>query len=242
MANDPEHIFSNFDSSLSALRDGVLKMASMAQQNLENAVTGLLERNRELCGDAIADDDEVDNLERTIDRDGFDILLRFGPVASDLREVLANMKAANNLERISDEAEIIARSARKILKQPEIPEIRRIEPLYTGVSEMVRDSVRAHARGDIELSLSLKTRAKELEKVHASLIKALAKRVDADSENAKTLLHLVYIARSLERIADFAKNIAEDAVFAEAATDIRHLSAKEAAAEVEESNSPSALE
>jgi len=233
MANDPGHIFSDFDFNLSALRDGVLKMASMAQQNLENAVTGLLERNRELCGDAIADDDEVDNLERTIDRDGFDILLRFSPVASDLREVLANMKAANNLERISDESEIIARSARKILKQPEIPEIRKIEPLYHAVSEMVRDSVRAHAEGDVELSLSLKTRAKKVEKDHSALIKALAKKIDADTADIKTLLNLTYIARSLERISDFAKNLAEDAVFAEAATDVRHMSPKAAAAEVE---------
>lgn len=234
MASDPGHIFSDFDSTLNGLRDGVLKMASMSQQNLDNAVNGLLERNRELCGEAIADDDEVDNLERSIDRDGFDILLRFGPVASDLREVLANMKAANNLERISDESEIIARSARKILKQPEVPEIRLIEPLYRAVSEMVRDSVQAHAEGDIELSLALKAAARKIEKDHSALIKGLAKKIDADSANAKTLLHLTYIARSLERISDYAKNIAEDAVFAEAATDVRHMSPKEAAAEVEE--------
>lgn len=228
------HILSSFDTALREVRDSVLKMASIAQQNLENAVVGLLKRNRELCGEAIAEDDEVDNFERSIDRDGFELLIRFNPVAGDLREVLSGMKVANNLERISDESESIARHARKILKQPEIPENRKIEPLYTAVSDLVRDSIRSYSDGDVELSLSVKAREKALEKSASRTTKELTKAIDGDSGNAKTFLLLIFIVRSLERIGDHAKNIAEDAIFVEVATDIRHMNLEEATAEVEE--------
>ena len=117
---DVPHTFGNFSTALREARNSVLRMASIAEQNLENAVRGLLTRNSELCNEAIVEDDEVNNLERRIDADSFEILMRYNPVASDLREVIAGMKVANNLERVSDEAQNIARRARKILKHPEL--------------------------------------------------------------------------------------------------------------------------
>ena len=104
MAESP-HTLMNFENALRDARNNILRMASVAEQNLENAVRGLLTRNQELCNEAIAEDDEVNSLERRIDADSYEILMRYNPVASDLREVIAGMKVANNLERISDEAQ-----------------------------------------------------------------------------------------------------------------------------------------
>ena len=102
------HIFRDFDVAISALRTEVLSMAAQARHNLERAITALLERNIELANAVIADDDEVDELERKIDRLGVDILVRFHPVATDLRLVVSSMKISMNLERISDHATNIA--------------------------------------------------------------------------------------------------------------------------------------
>lgn len=227
----------NFEVALRDARNNVLRMASVAEQNLENAVRGLLNRNQELCNEAIAEDDEVNSLERTIDAESFEILMRFNPVASDLREVIAGMKVANNLERISDEAQNIARRARKMLKHPEVEEARMIEPLYDLAVALLRDSMRSYAEGDTELGLSLYDRDRELDKRHTKVIRELSRRMDNDSGSihVKAFLHLVFIVRSLERVGDHAVNIAEDGIFLEEATDVRHLGPEKAAAEIEAS-------
>ncbi len=223
MANETEHILGSFEHALRDSKDFVLTMASIAQQNLENAVRGVLDRNSELCNEAIADDDEVNHYERSVDKEGLEILLRFHPVASDLRQVLATMKIANNLERISDQAENIARRGRKILKHSEVAETRMVEPLFEMAQAMIGDSVRSFAEGDITLGLSIRERDGKLDKAYSKFIKDVTKGIERDQENLRTYLNLIVIGRCLERVGDHAVNIGEDAVFVESATDIRHL-------------------
>src|SRR5438093_943921 len=104
-----KHILGTFDEALGSLRNNVLMMAGLAERSLERAMKGLTERDDDICANAIADDEEIDQLEIQIDKDGVDILLRFQPVASDLRRVVSAMKLSSNLERIADQATNIAR-------------------------------------------------------------------------------------------------------------------------------------
>src|SRR6267143_1645992 len=112
------HILGTFDESLSALRNNVLMMAGLTERSLERAMKGLLDRDDDLCANAIADDEEIDQLEMQIDKDGVAILLRFQPVASDLRRVVAAMKLSSNLERMADQGTTIARRGRKLNQHP----------------------------------------------------------------------------------------------------------------------------
>lgn len=226
-------MLANFENALKEARESVLRMASIAEQNLECAVRGLLTRNSELCNEAIVEDDEVNNLERKIDADSFEILMRYNPVASDLREVIAGMKVANNLERISDEAQSIGRRARKILKHPEISEAALIEPLYEKALSLFRDAMKAYAEGDNDLALSLYDRDRELDAAHNKVIRDLTKSIDNQEVRVKSFLHLIFIVRSLERVGDHAVNIAEDGIFLESATDVRHLGPIKAAEEID---------
>lgn len=228
-------MLANFETALKEARENVFRMASIAEQNLESAVRGLLTRNAELCNEAIVEDDEVNNLEKTVDAESFEILMRFNPVATDLREVIAGMKVANNLERISDEAQSIGRRARKILKHPEIAETAMIEPLYETALSLFRDGMKSYTEGDNDLALSLYDRDRELDKAHNDLIKELTKQIDNEEVRVKSFLHLIFIVRSLERVGDHAVNIAEDGIFLESATDIRHLGPEKAAEEIEAS-------
>ena len=109
------HILSEFDEALSSLRNNTLEIGILAKKNVENAFTGLIQRDQAICNQVIADDEEVDQLEMQIDNDSLQLMAKFQPFASDLRLVVASMKITHNLERISDHAVSIAKRARKII-------------------------------------------------------------------------------------------------------------------------------
>src|SRR5260370_38229608 len=132
------HILGTFDESLSALRNNVLMMAGLTERSLERSIKGLFERDDDLCATTIADDEEIDQLEMQIDKDGVDILLRFQPVASDLRRVVAAMKLSTNLERMADQATTIARRARKLNRHPPLEAIELMKPMNDHPIRMVK--------------------------------------------------------------------------------------------------------
>lgn len=226
MHSDTPHILREFDQAFGALRAEVIAMAGQARLNLERAMEGLLKRDLDRCKAVVADDDEVDDAELRIDRIGMETLVRFHPVASDLRLVITSMKVAANLERISDHAVNIAKRARKMLTRPECPEITFIEPLYALADQQVRDALSAYTDRNAELGQSLQLRDKELDRMHKRLIATFSARLEEGGEKAEDFLHLIFVARSLERIGDLAVNIGEDAVYLDSARDIRHEKAR----------------
>lgn len=222
MPPNAPHILRDFDAAIDALRNDVLSMASKTRINLERAITAAIDRNPELANAVIADDDEVDDLGRSVDHLGMGILSRFRPVASDLRLVISSMKIAMNLERISDHSTSIAKRAKKIGKSGELPESNMIEPLYTLADQLLRDSIAAYSDNNAELGASLHIRDKELDKLHKQTTALYSARIDSSIGHAETYVHLILIVRSLERVGDLAVNIGEDAVYLEAARDLRH--------------------
>jgi phosphate transport system protein len=218
----PKHILGTFDEALSSLRNNVLIMAGLAERTLDRAVKGLLQRDDNLCTTAIADDEEIDQLEKQIDKDGIDVLLRFQPVASDLRRVVAAMKLSPNIERIADQATNIARRARKLNKHPLLPEVEIIAPIQAHAMAMFKDSIDAFVREDVDLGRAVVARDKELDYMNKMANRRLTERMAQDPKQLRGYLNLIFISRCLERVGDHATNIAEDAVYAAAAEDIRH--------------------
>lgn len=197
-------------------------MAAKARHNLERAVRALLERNLELANAVIADDDEVDDAERKIDQLGMEILVRFHPVATDLRLVVSSMKISMNLERISDHATNIAKRAKKLTAGQDLPDVTLIEPLYTLADHLLRDAISAYSDRNAKLGASLHGRDKELDRLHNAATATFGTRIEQSSGRSQDYLHLILVTRSLERVGDLATNIGEDAVFLEAARDLRH--------------------
>ena len=217
-----KHILGTFDEALGSLRNNVLMMAGLAERSLERAMKGLTERDDDICANAIADDEEIDQLEMQIDKDGVDILLRFQPVASDLRRVVSAMKLSSNLERIADQATNIARRARKLNQHPLLPELELILPMNAQAMSMFKDSVDAYVREDVELGRAIVPRDAKLDELNRVASRRLIERMAQDPEQLRGYLNLMFIGRHLERVGDHATNIAEDAVYAAAAEDIRH--------------------
>src|ERR1043166_3152431 len=148
----PKHILGTFDEALAALRNDLLMMAGLAERSLDRAIKGLLQRSDDLCAHAIADDEEIDQLEKQIDKDGFEILLRYQPVASDLRRVIAAMKLSPNIERVGDQATNIARRARTLNGHPPLPELEVSGPIQEHAIAMFKDSINAFTREDVDLA------------------------------------------------------------------------------------------
>jgi phosphate transport system protein len=221
-STEPRHILTRFDQALNELRASLLRMASLAEQNFSMSARALATRDENLCNRVIAEDEEVDTLEKTIDAEGISIITRFQPVAHDFRRVFSTMKAATDLERVADQAVSIARRTKRLIQNLELPETRMLEPMFASASSLLRDSIRALAEEDQELGSSLKPRDKMLDKMQHEFIDRITRRMEEDATNAQGYLDLVLIARVIERVGDHAVNIGEDSVYAGSARDIRH--------------------
>jgi phosphate transport system protein len=216
------HILTSFEDALDNLRKDVLMMSSLASRSLENARKGLFERDEDWCNTVIADDEEIDALEIQVDGEGMEIMLRFHPFASDLRNVIAAMKTSVNLERASDQSVGIARRARKLIALPHMPATSRIEPIFNLASSIFNDAIKSYADNDIELARTIKVRDKELDELNREFADNLTELMPQTPEHIRAFLELIFIARCLERIGDQAKTIAEDVIYAVSVKDIRH--------------------
>lgn len=221
----PKHILGSFDEALTALRKDLLMMAGLAERSLDRAIKGLLQRDDDLCANAIADDEEIDQLEKQIDQDGLEVLLRFHPLASDLRRVISAIRLSPNIERVGDQATNIAKRARKLNRHPPLPEVEMIVPIQAHAMSMFKDSVNAYVRENVELANSVCSRDKQLDEMNRDANRKLTTRMMEDTEQLRGYFNLLMVSRALERVGDHATNIAEDAVYTAAAEDIRHKGA-----------------
>jgi phosphate transport system protein len=222
MAERIKHIISSFDAALYGLKNDVLMMSSLTDGILQTAIKALFDRDSELCDHVVAEDEDVDILEKQVDRDGVNLLIRFHPVASDMRGVISAMKVSANLERIADHSVTIARRAKNLNTRPAVRDLPLLEPPYRLAVAIFRDSMRAYADGNCELARTLKLKDRELDALTRELSEKLVEQATVDSELVPSYLDLIFVARALERIGDHATNIAEDSFWRDQAADIRH--------------------
>lgn len=222
MSERSKHILQTFDAALYELKNDVLMMASLTDRMVQTAFEALFSRNNELCDQVIVGDDEIDTLEKQVDEEGVGLLIRFHPVASDMREVISAMKVSTSLERVGDGSVTISRRAKRLTSWPAVPEVALLEPAYHMALEIFRDSIRAFAEHDGTLAEGLKSRDKELDALTTDLGEKLIARAAADPRSVSSYFDLLIISRAAERIGDQATNIGEDAFWRDHATDIRH--------------------
>jgi phosphate transport system protein len=134
------------------------------------------------------------------------------------------MKLSSNLERMADQATTIARRARKLNRHPALAEAELIRPMYDHAMAMFKDSVDAFAREDVDLGRAVVVRDQELDDLNRMASDKLVERMARDPDQLRGYLNLIFVGRCLERVGDHATNIAEDAVYAANAEDIRHQS------------------
>jgi phosphate transport system protein len=222
----------HFELGLGELRQKLLLMASRAETAVNDSVQALMQRNFDLAAKVREDDDIIDQFEIDIDDLAIQLLTR-APLASNLRLVTVAMKVSQNLERIGDEATKIARRARDLAQEPPV-KISLDLPRLAGMAlAMVKDAMDAFVQRDSAAARALVPRDKDVDVLNREIHAALARHMMEQPDTIARCLHWIVAAKSLERIADHAKSIAEEVVYLCEAQDIRHHLKKAGAAPAE---------
>lgn len=216
------HILASFDENLDKLRSELIEMGRLTRQNIELSVRGLLERNKEFCNQVVADDDLIDQHELAVDEISMETLLKYRPVATDLRMVLSTMSISRSLERMADHSVYIAKRSRKVADEQDRTDVQLIEPIFSGVDKIVEKALRCFIDSNLELAMELEDDYFVIKKAAKGLIKDFTQRIEQTNQHSQYYLHLIFIVRSLQRIAALSVNISEDAIFQESAESPRH--------------------
>ncbi len=204
------HIVKSFDEELSAIDDMILEMGGIVENQINEAIVALSERNTELAEKVRSQDKRVDLLEAKVDEASVRVLALRQPFATDLRNVVCALKISNNLERIGDYAKNIAKRTLVIapLKSVGSSEktIRRMGVL---VQKMVVDVLNAYVARDVAAADEVRARDEEVDHFHNTLFRELLTHMMEDPRNITVCMHMLFIAKNVERIGDHTTAIAE---------------------------------
>lgn len=213
----------HYESELSALKQKLLLMAGHAEAAVTQAIRGLVERNADLSQSVSTADDALDQLEVEIDEDALRLLTK-APLAQQLRLITVAMKISRDLERIGDEATKISRRALELAGEPQLKPYIDIPRMAQLATAMLKDALDAFVDGDTAKARAVIPRDKEVDALNRQLQRELAGYMAENPGTITRSLHLMTVSKAIERIADHAKNIAEEAVYLYEARDIRHQS------------------
>ncbi len=223
--NTSQHISQQFDEEMEDLRNQVLKMGGLVEQQIGGAIKALQTTNAPDAEKIILRDHKVNALEVAIDEACTQILARRQPAATDLRMVVAVIKTITDLERIGDEAEKIAKMALNLAEEDAGFHSRYagIRHLGDQVQRMVHDVLDAYARLDVDAAIQVVRDDEEADKEYQDLIRMLITYMMEDPRTISEVLDVIWAARALERIGDHAKNIGEYVIYLVKGKDVRHL-------------------
>ena len=191
----------------------VSEMAALAEGALEACLRGLLERNRQLAYSVILRDRRIDELEKEIDRLCLEFIVRQQPVARPLRFAYVTIKINQEIERIGDYAESIARQILKISTLPVPIPLERYKLIAALSIPMLRNSVQAYLKGDEALARATMVTEEEVDDLKSEINAELVQLRQEDKIPLKALTPLMTIARRFERVSDQAKNICEETLY-----------------------------
>jgi len=209
---------------LALLKEKLLTMASHAESAVQRSIEALTSRNYELALKVRAEDEIIDRFEVEVDKLAIELLAKAPPMG-ELRRIAATMKISQNLERVGDEATKIANRARDLSQEAPLKPRVNIPPLVALALRMLKAALDAFVNQDPVAARALIPEDKHVDTLNKRMQCQLADHMVEHPEAIKRCLHLMVVAKSLERIADHAKNIAEEVVFLCEATDIRHTKA-----------------
>ncbi len=217
----------HFDQDLANLKDQLMTMAGHAENSVTMAVQAVVERDDNIASKVIDNDNILDELEVTLDEQCINLLALKAPMASDLRLITVAMKVIQNLERIGDEATKISRRALDLNSEPVLKPFVDIPRMASLSISLLKSSLDAFVHGDVKKAKELIEKDGEIDALNKQLNRELISYMLEDPKKITRSLHLMVISKSLERIADHATNIAEEAVFLQEGADIRHEAHKQ---------------
>ena len=208
-----EHTVKSYDEELNRLQHGIAEMGSLAELELQNAVQALVRRNAELGHQIVQDDVHIDELEQHATAQVVRLLALRQPMASDLREIVAALKIASDLERIGDYAANIGKRIVALSQTPPFKLPAALPRMGWLAQQNIRDVLAAYAERNPEKALRAWQADEELDETYSSLFRELLTHMMEDPRNIGFCTHLLFIGKNIERIGDHATNIAETVYF-----------------------------
>ncbi|MGD0785539.1 MAG: phosphate signaling complex protein PhoU [Sedimentisphaerales bacterium] len=213
----------HFDDELNQLRVDILKMSDLARQAITKSIEALTNRDNAQAQNVINDDNNIDELELTIDEKCIDLIARYQPMAKDLRFITTGLKLNSELERIADLAVDIAQRVEELSDKPLLKPLIDIPKLSDVAQNMVRQAIDSFIKKDIGMANKVIASDEEADKLRDRICDELINDyMSKDTSSATRAVPLLLIARHLERICDHASNIAEDIIYMVEGKTIKH--------------------
>jgi phosphate transport system protein len=207
-----DHIVRSYDEERERLIGEILRMGRMSVSQLEAALDVVERRDDKAATRIVSNDEAIDLLEQEISHDVMKLALR-GPMARDLREILAALRIASDVERIGDYAANVAKRSTALNAAPPLPHTRGLNVLGQRVVRQVRDVMEAFEASDAEAAQRVRAQDAEVDTLHTGLFRELLTYMMEDARAITPCTHLLFMAKNLERIGDHATNIAENIWF-----------------------------
>lgn len=202
------------EQELGIIKEEILTMTDLVYETIINAVKSLKEKNMDLARKIIDGDEVIDDMTDRINDKCYKFLATQQPLAGDLRYCISIMKMVRDLERIGDHCEDIAKYTLRFENQEYIKELIDIPRMADMAAKMVENAIRAFVDRDLRLARKVWKADEDVDELFRNIYKELLDLAEKDSKYAKQSIMFLFIAASLERIADYATNICEEVVFA----------------------------
>jgi phosphate transport system protein len=213
MNNQPhDHIVKSYDEEQRRLQGELLRMGAMATAQLEAALDVVDRRDDRAAQRVIDNDEAIDTLEHETSQDVMKLSLR-GPMARDLRQILAALRIASDIERIGDYAANVAKRSIALNAAPPVPHTLGLRALGMLAVRQLRDVLAAYRDGDAAAAQRVHQADAELDAQYTGLFRELLTYMMEDARNITSCTHLLFMAKNIERIGDHATNIAENVWF-----------------------------
>ena len=209
-----KHIVSSFHRDLAELNQIVARLGGMAEQQLAAATQALETRSAAKLDEIISFDQELDDLEFTINERAIEVIAIRSPMATDLRRIVAALKVGAVLERVGDYAKNIAKRTRVIIdEERDARDSISVARMAGEVQQMLNQVLDAYATGNAELAMEVWDRDQEVDQMHTSLYSDVLKRMSNGGDMAAVHSHFLFIAKNIERIGDHTTTVAEQVYF-----------------------------
>lgn len=212
----------HFHDLLDLLQARLLEMAGEAESLLARVAEALLQRDGSDLAAIRSDDARVDALELEVDERALELLALQQPMAKDLRQIVATLKIANDLERVADHAVKISWAVERILTTPPLPNLPEVEEMFRLSRALLSDALRANTARDTVAARGVRIRDEEVNRLRNALHRLLVARMVSGESPVECATAYHSVAQSLERIADLATNIAEETIFLVEGRVVRH--------------------
>jgi len=214
-----------FHQEIECLKDTMVAVGALVEDRIAQAITAIMRRDVDVAHEIAEGDADINDMEVDVEAECLRLLARYHPVANDLRLVIAVLKINNDLERMADLAAAMAKRAVNLATAQAIQIPSLLEDMASASQAMVQQSLQTFQQGNAALAQQVRDAGPAIDAYSRRLYALIYDQIHSDPEQSAPLMNVLAATQHLERIADYATNVAEDVIYMVAGRIVRHQSA-----------------